>query len=135
MNGAPAPPHAAGGRPDLPRRSDVFDETTPTAVTVQLHTETITRVEAHELEDRGGRFVTLTLGDDRSGINVIGDPFTMRRLVAQATLALISLPHAGTDIAGWTSEEHDFACRVIHGMTAAEIAEGAITQWRRTDEP
>jgi hypothetical protein len=43
------------------------DETVPTtAITLQLHTETIDRVEAHELEPPAGRVVAVTFGDDQS---------------------------------------------------------------------
>jgi hypothetical protein len=45
--------------------------------------------------------VTLSFGDDRSGPRLIGDAFTIRRLMARATLKLIALPHSGGDIGGW----------------------------------
>jgi hypothetical protein len=68
---------------------------------VQLHGETVDRVKAVELEAGGDRFVTLRLGDDRSGLRLIGDAFTIRRLMARATLKLIALPHSDDDIGGW----------------------------------
>jgi hypothetical protein len=68
---------------------------------VQLHGETVDPVKAVELEAGGDRFVTLSFGDDRSGHRLIGDAFTIRRLIARATLELIALPHSDDDIGGW----------------------------------
>jgi len=68
---------------------------------VQLHGESVDRVKAVELEAGGDGFVTRSFGDDRSGLRVIGDAFTIRRLMARATLKLIALPHSDDDIGGW----------------------------------
>jgi hypothetical protein len=68
---------------------------------VQLRGETVDRVKAVELEAGDDRFVTLSFGDNRSGPRLIGDAFTIRRLMARATLKLIALPHSGDDIGGW----------------------------------
>jgi hypothetical protein len=45
--------------------------------------------------------VTRSFGDDRSGLRLIGDAFTIRRLMARATLKLIALPQSDDDIGGW----------------------------------
>lgn len=68
---------------------------------MQLRGETVDRVKAVELEAGDDRFVTLSFGDDRSGLRLIGDAFTIRRLMARATLELIALPHSDDDIGGW----------------------------------
>jgi hypothetical protein len=51
------------------------------ALSVQLHAETVTRVEVHDI---GNHSVSLVFGDYRSGVRLIGHTAEVARLVAQA---------------------------------------------------
>jgi hypothetical protein len=51
------------------------------ALAVQLHCETTTRVEVHDI---GNNSVSVVFGDDRSGFRLIGDVDDVAQLVAQA---------------------------------------------------
>ena len=52
-----------------------------TAITVQLHAETVGRVEVSTV---GGDAVSVTFGDDRSGVRLLGPLGDVHQLVVEA---------------------------------------------------
>lgn len=64
----------------------------PLALTVTMYTETISRVEATDLSrDDTDRLVSLAVGDDTSGVRLLGQLEDMRRVVRQAAVQLAAL--------------------------------------------
>jgi len=59
-------------------------DTLPAAIAVQVFTEAPQQVTAHAIGDRA----VLTIGDDRSGVRLLGDIAAVRQVVAQARHAL-----------------------------------------------
>lgn len=70
----------------------------PTALVVQLHTETASRVDMTDAstDNVTDRLVSMLIGDDRSGIRVLGQLRHVHRLVVETDRQLTRL----TDIEG-----------------------------------
>lgn len=63
-----------------------------TAVVVQLHAETVQRVEVRDL---GAHGVSLVFGDDRSGVRLIGQGADVHQLIIEADRQLTRLAEGG----------------------------------------
>jgi hypothetical protein len=63
-----------------------------TTIVVQLHAETVSIVEVHDLRRTGDdRLVSCAIGDDRSGVRLLGQLHDIHRLVVEADRQLTQL--------------------------------------------
>jgi hypothetical protein len=64
---------------------------TPVAMTVTLHTETISRVTLTDLSRAHDTLVSLKFGDDISAVSLLGQHGEVRELIVRALLEIIRL--------------------------------------------
>jgi hypothetical protein len=67
------------------------------ALMVQLHAETVSRVDVTDVsrDDPNDRLVSVAIGDDRSGVRLLGQLRDVHRLVVEADRQLTRLTDVG----------------------------------------
>jgi hypothetical protein len=75
------------------------DQTVPTtrgvSLAVTLHTETVSTVRTVDLSEDGDRVVSLKLGDDIRGVDLLGPLDDVRRVIVEADRQLTHLADEG----------------------------------------
>jgi hypothetical protein len=106
-NQAPRAPLARPrGRTPTPKEVDAMPEpihsdnrAQPVALVVQLHAETVSRVDvtAVSRDNSNDRLVSVAIGDDHSGVRLLGQLRDLHRLVIEADQQLTRLTNVGGD--------------------------------------
>jgi hypothetical protein len=97
--GAPAPLVRPGGWSSTTEVLNMHDSNTSTrpllgsSIVITVHAETIGVVRTVDLSNGDDQLVSLQVGDDRSGVRLLGDIAVVRHLVAQAGVELSQLAH------------------------------------------